>query len=165
MNCPRCGTPLEKSYYNKIINFHCPHCNGQAVTLSGLRSLGVDPDNLAAIWQSANAGKLGTLLNCPECGKPMRVVKLDNGNNICYIDSCISCHVIWFDFGELENIPVIQFPCPQPPPKVSPVPVDKFTASSGNDSFEIPSVLDHLGIDRTWCSIALQLLLKLFFRI
>jgi hypothetical protein len=96
------------------------------------------------------------------------LIKLDDGSNIFYIDVCISCHLIWFDFGELNMIPVVQLPANF----ISQLPYQMNTAltNSGILQQEIsddapPTFLDHLGIDRTWCIMALRLLIKLFFKI
>jgi Zn-finger nucleic acid-binding protein len=168
MNCPRCATPLEQVKIGTVLAFSCRSCHGQAITLEALRTLGVSPENTTAIWRSASAGKLGKLLTCPECGNQMRVIKLDDGSNIFYIDVCISCHLIWFDFGELNMIPVVQLPANF----ISQLPYQMNTAltNSGILQQEIsddapPTFLDHLGIDRTWCIMALRLLIKLFFKI
>ena len=107
MNCPRCATPLEKNLYkDTVVSFFCPFCHGQIITLSALRALGVNNENSGNIWQAAKKGRSGAQLPCPECGKTMKIVKLDDGNQKFYIDVCIHCHAIWFDFGELDKIPV-----------------------------------------------------------
>ena len=163
MNCPRCQTPLEKTFFRNVISFSCPHCHGQAMTLSGLRSIGVEQENLTAIWRSANAGKLDSQIYCPECRHPMRLLKLDNGNNIFYIDLCTVCHILWFDFGELAQLPVIEA-----------VKKEKLPITVQDKNSEIlreyyddspPTLLDHLGINEQWTMMAVRLLIKLIFRI
>ncbi len=107
MLCPRCQTELEKNTCGgKVFAFSCPNCNGQAITLSALRTLGVEEENTRNIWKAATKGKLGDNLPCPECKGNMRIVKVDDGKSVFYIDLCIKCHTVWFDFGELEKIPV-----------------------------------------------------------
>ena len=107
MGCPRCGAGLNQSFYNNsIVVMNCPVCHGKAVTMSGLRALGVEPENTTNIWRAAKKGKLGTNLCCPECGKEMQIVKVDDGTTVFYIDVCTQCHLIWFDAGELEKIPI-----------------------------------------------------------
>lgn len=107
MGCPRCGAGLNQSFYNNsIVVMNCPVCHGKAVTMSGLRALGVEPENTTNIWRAAQKGKLGTNLCCPECGKEMQIVKVDDGTTVFYIDVCTQCHLIWFDAGELEKIPI-----------------------------------------------------------
>ena len=107
MHCPRCATLLNKNLYkDTVISFYCPHCYGQLITMSGLRALGVTPENSGNIWQAAKKGKSGESHPCPECGKNMRIVKLDDGAQTFYIDVCVYWHSLWFDFGELEKIPV-----------------------------------------------------------
>ena len=107
MHCPRCHCDLSKiSHQNKIFIFSCPICHGQALTMSGLRSLGVDENDTRSIWSAALNGNWGKELPCPECGNLMHVVKIDDGQSVFYIDICTKCHILWFDFGELEKIPL-----------------------------------------------------------
>lgn len=111
MFCPRCQTELHKHLYNeKIFAFSCPVCKGIAITMAGLRSLSVDEENIRNIWKAAIKGKLGTLLPCPECRKEMQVIKVNDGQTDFFIDLCTQCHIIWFDPGELEKIPVMTEP-------------------------------------------------------
>ncbi|MBE6357749.1 MAG: hypothetical protein E7057_00700 [Lentisphaerae bacterium] len=168
MKCPRCAVHLEQVKIGTVLTFSCSNCHGQAVTLEALRTLGVSPENTTAIWRSASAGKLGAQLNCPECGNPMRLIKLDDGSNIFYIDVCCCCHLIWFDFGELNMIPVVHIPANF----ITQLPPTAHAALTSNNISQVelpdeapPTFLDHLGIDRTWCITALRLLIKLFFKI
>ncbi len=165
MECPRCSVTLEKVRYGNIIGFHCPHCHGIAVTISGLRTLGVDPGNVFNIWTSANAGKLGCELSCPECDNPMRITKINDGESIFYIDVCIKCQLIWFDFGELDKIPAdaINNADQLPPQAREIIAINRVRNIDTPD--EPPTLLENLGIDQLWCSTALRLLLRLIFRI
>ena len=87
MHCPHCSVDLEKNNYDgKIISFLCHNCGGQAVTIGGLRTLGIEPENAFLIWNAAQKAKLGAVLPCPECGNRMNIVKVDTGNSIFYID-------------------------------------------------------------------------------
>lgn len=168
MICPRCSVELEKSNYNDaVICYTCPHCNGQMLTMGGLRTLGVEPGNAFAIWDAALKGKLGSSLNCPECGSAMNSVKIDNGDCVFYVDICIRCHAIWFDIGELEKLPFQAVHTPPVQPlaaknnavnySVGDIDHDRPTSSSG--------LLGHLGIDQQWCSLALRIALRLIFKI
>ena len=166
MKCPRCNIELQKSTYCNIIAFYCPHCHGTAVTVSGLRSLGVEPENVYNIWAGANAGKLGCEIFCPECGNPMRLTKLDDSCNTFYIDICICCQLIWFDFGELDKIPVVNMDgADHLPPQAREI----MTISNGweveTTPGKMPTFLNKLGIDQMWCCAALRLLLRLIFKI
>lgn len=108
MKCPRCQCELVNDrYQNKILSFFCPSCRGQAVTISGLRKLGVDEENTRNFWLAAAKGKLGSKLNCPECNGEMRIIKVDDGQCKFFIDLCQKCQLLWFDSGELEKIPLI----------------------------------------------------------
>ena len=108
MLCPRCQTGLHKHHYQeKVFAFSCPVCKGIALTLGGLRSLRVDEENIRNIWEAAIKGKSGTQLPCPECRQEMQIIKVNDGQTDFYIDICTKCHIIWFDPGELEKIPVM----------------------------------------------------------
>lgn len=106
MLCPRCHSDLSQISDKGIFLFFCPACHGQAVTMSGMRSLGIEEDSIRKIWSAAVKGKLGNELPCPECGNLMCVVKIDDGQTVFYIDVCTKCHILWFDSGELEKIPL-----------------------------------------------------------
>ena len=107
MRCPRCSVELTKSMYdNKIIAFYCSCCGGIAVTMAGLRSLGVAGENTFNIWQSAITEPIKKHLPCPGCHEMMSSVKLSDGDTRFYIDVCVKCHTLWFDAGELERIPL-----------------------------------------------------------
>ena len=158
MECPRCSVTLQKSSYCNIIVFYCPHCHGVAVTVSGLRSLGVDPENIYNIWASANAGKRGCELSCPECDNPMRLIKIDNLGTTFYVDVCIRCQLIWFDSGELEKIPVTTSAgIDTLPPQVKEIAAicNMRQLESETPAAALP---DHL-----WCFRALKLLFQLIF--
>ena len=108
MLCPRCHIQLKKILYDQqSVAYECSVCHGIALTMAGLRNLGVSTENSANIWKAALKKHKGCVLPCPECRTPMSVVKLDDGEIKFEIDVCTKCHIIWFDPGELEHIPLV----------------------------------------------------------
>jgi Zn-finger nucleic acid-binding protein len=107
MRCPRCSGDLSQiSYLEKVFIFSCPACHGQAVTMSGLRAIGIDEESIKKIWSAAVNGQTSKELPCPECNDLMQSLKIDDGQTVFFIDVCTMCHVLWFDLGELEKLPL-----------------------------------------------------------
>ena len=167
MRCPRCSVELSKGIFQNIISFRCPVCGGQAVTMSGLRSMGVDEENIASLWRNAISGRSGSEVGCPECKAPMRSLKVDNGETVFDIDLCTRCHTLWFDLGELEKIP-----CTPPGHLREERPRDrseellairKIQRMNGED--DTPTIFSKLGIDEEWCAVALRILVRIIFKI
>ena len=112
MNCPRCGKPLEKSFYQGRVSFACPDGHGRGVALSVVRALCGHPGFANSLWRRAAENPSVTGGDCPICHQPMTLVSLplDNGN--LELDICCRCQEVWFDPKDLEALPE-----PPPPPK------------------------------------------------
>ena len=170
MRCPRCSCELTRDFYDNIVSFRCPVCGGRAVTMSGLRTLGVDRENIASLWGSAVRGKAKCEICCPECGDPMQVLKVDTGDAVFDIDLCVKCHTLWFDLGELEKIPYSR--CRDEAIRNEPA-ASALTMSAARrvrrryreDGDRPPTVLEKLGLNEESCAIALRLLIRLILKI
>ena len=112
MNCPRCGQPLARSFYEGKIGFHCPNGCGRMVTLSTVRAICGKPDFANVLWRKAMESQGENGGYCPMCGHPMTLVRLPIEGKMLELDICCRCQELWFDPNEIEALPK-----PPPPPK------------------------------------------------
>ena len=107
--CPRCLVALDPVVSPVGLRLRCLRCNGQAVAESVVARL-TSPDEARELLVAAaqpSSGD-GEILTCPWCRGPMRSVAaptLQLGHGDLRIDVCGRCQVVWFDAGELEQIP------------------------------------------------------------
>ena len=102
--CPHCQSRLNKVISEAGCFWHCPACNGRAVTLPIL--LKVAPQKpIRHFWQDAHSGKDLGNRPCPSCGRKMTVVPLADAGGSLTLDACLGCYFIWFDPGEFEHVP------------------------------------------------------------
>ncbi len=82
----------------------CPCCHGRAVTLEAVRQ--ATPRSIInTLWQRARAGDFPQKRKCPACKLLMKEVPIINSQKTQYLDVCMSCHTIWFDTKEYEELP------------------------------------------------------------
>ncbi len=81
--------------YGSAAAYRCASCEGHAVTYPVIREA-MDQGRWQRLWRRVLAGAKGTGVRCPGCGEPTAEIR--DGELV--IDSCRSCHVIWFDRGE-----------------------------------------------------------------
>ncbi|MBR6372889.1 MAG: rhomboid family intramembrane serine protease [Victivallales bacterium] len=117
MDCPRCGEPLERSFYQGRISFHCPRGHGCAMTLSAVRALCGDTGFANMLWRRAAEMPSGLGGKCPVCHHPMTLVTLPVQGGILELDVCCRCQELWFDPNEIEALPK-----PPPPPQAPEMP-------------------------------------------
>ena len=113
MKCPRCGRVLERTFFERKIAYRCPGGHGCSMTLPAVRSLCGRPEFVNTLWRMANDNPSGMGSPCPECGRPMSLVRLPLGGRELELDVCCRCQELWFDPDELERVPKP----PPPPPK------------------------------------------------
>ncbi len=106
MKCPACSQEMTQVFYQRKICFQCANCGGRMMTLAGLRNLCRDRDFANRLWQAARYGEAGAGPVCPSCQKLMRRVSKSLSDAAIELDLCDSCQLIWFDPGELEQIPL-----------------------------------------------------------
>jgi Zn-finger nucleic acid-binding protein len=104
MNCPKCDGVLESVDFNSVKYEQCTACRGlwfdalEAEELSEIRfASSVDTGNLA---EGEKMNKIREAI-CPVCSIPMRVV-YDRKYPQIQLDSCSSCHGLFFDAGEFK---------------------------------------------------------------
>lgn len=102
--CPNCGTQLVRKQDQAGLSWHCPACNGQAVTVAMLRKT-VLRDAINEVWQAAVTQHATPGRPCPECGHRMVEVESTAGIIPVKVDVCCGCTLVWFDKNEHEILP------------------------------------------------------------
>ena len=102
MNCPTCNAPLTLTPHDTFDSWVCPAGHGLAATLSELYEQ-ADENAIHQLWAAARqAGATGATgpRACPMCARPMVTIAAPKA-----LDVCLADEVIWFDAGELEQLP------------------------------------------------------------
>lgn len=100
MRCPHCRQSLVRSSEPPFVLWTCRICGGCAATMAVLRK-GVRHDAIQRAWARTMGAKRNARLPCPGCSMTMYRVPTEGPE----IDLCRSCQMIWFDAGELEEMP------------------------------------------------------------
>ena len=106
-SCPVCNVNLTHATIDGLPVFHCPQCLGflahsdsfaEIVKQRRTRARGpaVKPFPL-------DPHELERDIRCPYCGIKMSVHPYYGPGNI-VIDNCVSCKIIWLDYGELGKV-------------------------------------------------------------
>ena len=115
--CPKCHVPLVRCK-NEFGNFwHCPECDGTAVTISLLRKF-VARETLNQLWQEAKQRDYPRKCACPGCNERMEAIPVDTPTGTYEIDVCSHCQFIWMDAGEWDSLPHV--PVEKKAPELSP---------------------------------------------
>ncbi len=114
--CPNCGSALHLEHDGALDAWACPQHHGLGFTLSEAYSR-MDEAEIHTIWQQARAGDAGTRA-CPICSARMvsvSVAPTTEAATTIALDVCLADEFIWFDAGELDEIPVdTNAPVPDP---------------------------------------------------
>lgn len=108
MRCPKCRVGLQQTKTPAGMIFHCPQCDGQAVSLAVLRRFG-SREAVEQLWKLAkeahsSGGK------CPACDSRMAETVLPVGAAVTLrLEVCTACQFAWLDAGERDK-----FPAPEP---------------------------------------------------
>lgn len=115
--CPECGANLELGASGKLDAWACPAGHGAGFTLSELHERAQE-DELARLWEAALIATAGKHA-CPMCDRAMvrvtigvdadelveRRVKDTTDDGRVTLDVCCDDQFIWFDPGELDELP------------------------------------------------------------
>jgi len=138
MNCPRCAVPLEPRKLDGALDYACLSCDGHAVTLGALRKR-AEKSTVSGLWRMAagasGAAGAGQGPGCPSCSSAMTALTLHTEDlrqlgadasavGPLDLDVCRGCHIVWFDWGEQEQLagPMA------PPPSAAEVDADRLLA-------------------------------------
>jgi heat shock protein HtpX len=116
--CPVCHSGLKNGTYEKILIRFCEKCQGKLVPMESIQTILIRQDQLfsesvrkkALRWYQS----MGTTRNlsgtheivCPLCETAM-MRHMYNAVYHVEIDTCIYCHVAWFDKSELELLQIL----------------------------------------------------------
>jgi Zn-finger nucleic acid-binding protein len=111
--CPQCGGELQLGASGRLDAWTCPAGHGVGLTLSEAHERAQE-DELSALWEAAKTASPGRH-TCPVCDRPMANVTIDvdadeapesQGSLDVALDVCRDDQFIWFDPGELDELPV-----------------------------------------------------------
>lgn len=100
--CPACATPLNTVRQRDGIFFHCPGCDGRAISFPQIRRMAGDRFATELIRQLNRFAQSGGK-PCPFCRQPMRVFPGPQSGPA--LDACRLCTTVWFDPREFEAVP------------------------------------------------------------
>ncbi|HAZ62919.1 MAG TPA: hypothetical protein DCZ72_04830 [Armatimonadetes bacterium] len=118
--CPRCDVALDRAEGPAGRVYVCPACAGRLVGTAVVRRA-VDRKAYMAIWQAVQSEQAVDGPPCPVCERAMREVSGRRGQAVLTVDGCPTCSMLWFDAGELEQLPPPPLSLP-PEPKDRPLP-------------------------------------------
>jgi Zn-finger nucleic acid-binding protein len=104
--CPVC---FERLVLGSIAGYevsYCEPCRGVLTTNADFPQIVRKRREECPPAESAaplNPEELNRRIDCPACGQRMETHPYHGGGNA-VIDPCVSCHLIWFDAGELAAI-------------------------------------------------------------
>jgi membrane associated rhomboid family serine protease len=102
--CPNCQTVLIKTRNKFGIFWECPACHGRTLTIEAIRQT-VPRPIVNELWQRARSGNYQQKRKCPSCERLMIEVPILDSDKTEYIDVCLTCHLVWFDTDEYQELP------------------------------------------------------------
>jgi Zn-finger nucleic acid-binding protein len=119
--CPQCRSELVLGATGRLDVWTCPRGHGVGLTLSEAHERAQE-DELSQLWEGAKCAELGQHI-CPMCDRGMVSVTIGvdagedpgrpSGTHRVTLDVCRDDQFIWFDPGELDELPE-DLPEPQP---------------------------------------------------
>jgi len=136
--CPQCGAELELGASGRLDAWACPAGHGVGFTLSEMHERAQE-DELSKLWEGAKIAAAGKHA-CPMCDLPMVKVTIGvdadesvdgqadtNDTGRVTLDVCRDDQFIWFDPGELDELPE---DLPEPKPSAAEVAeIDRITTA------------------------------------
>jgi Zn-finger nucleic acid-binding protein len=104
--CPQCGAELKLGTSGQLDAWSCPVGHGLGFTLSEAYER-LEDDEIAKIWHASEQAAPGKYA-CPMCSRPMVNVTVNVGGDGSpqeSLDVCRDDEFIWFDPGELDELP------------------------------------------------------------
>jgi len=106
MKCPVCPEALKYEALPRGGFWRCS-THGELFPISTLKTYPKLAPFILAIRDALNQNIISSIdepLGCPNCKRKMRKGRLTQFNNL-VIDQCVSCRFVWFDLGELNQVP------------------------------------------------------------
>lgn len=104
MECPVCGSELERTTYESLGVMRCGNCHGYLIDRN--RATGVRNRREKTVQELMVEAKLEMqpdseeALRCPRCRRKMKKIKTRWTSGF-VLDDCDACSLLWFDGGEL----------------------------------------------------------------
>lgn len=107
MQCPRCSSRLTAKRIGRLEIDECAECGGKWLDHGELERLTTGAATPEAVHVVGQAESQTELLTCPRCERP-DLVPIEHGQpgrpETVTIDVCKTCHGVWLDRGELEQL-------------------------------------------------------------
>ncbi|MDB6112997.1 MAG: rhomboid family serine protease [Pedosphaera sp.] len=100
--CPICTKPLETIRQRNGLFYHCPDCQGRALSIPQLRMVAGD-QFAARLLRLIKASRRKGARACPFCGERMAVI--DVADPPMELDGCRPCNLVWFEQQQYEAVP------------------------------------------------------------
>lgn len=107
MDCPTCAVQLQKAFVDDALAHFCGSCQGILMTREVFTQV---------VWERRSAfqggeeiplpvdvAALQERIHCPQCQGIMDCHPYYGPGNA-IIDSCLECHLVWLDMGELTTL-------------------------------------------------------------
>lgn len=105
--CPKCSSQMELGEMDGSMVVLCSACKGVLIQRAVFQKLMTKrrksyrgPDETP---KPLDLTQMKTRIACPGCGKPMEVHQYYGPGNV-VIDSCVQCHFIYLDYGEISSL-------------------------------------------------------------
>lgn len=105
MHCPECAAVLVQESQSGDVLFRCRGCRGAMVPFASLQRLAV-PAFFPAFERALAASVAARAADCPGCRRVMRPVTVPLHGLVVALDACRFCRQIWFEAGELAQVPL-----------------------------------------------------------
>jgi membrane associated rhomboid family serine protease len=102
--CPECRVPLGEARVFGELRYGCPNCKGLAVPLASLARV-ADPRVNDLVRDALAHAPQPSDRTCPKCPRVLARVELILSGLVVVVDACRTCELVWFDAGELDQIP------------------------------------------------------------
>ena len=100
--CPFCARPLDTIRQREGVFYHCPNCDGRAITIPQLRR--VAGDGFATkLLRLLKLTRRPSKYSCPFCQQRMKVVNVPEP--LMELEGCLTCNAVWFDAPTYETMP------------------------------------------------------------
>ncbi len=109
MDCPKCGTALERSQYEDVPVFQCGSCAGYLIERLRMKMIKISRERTSEILEQEVSQEQQPdnpkLIRCPRCRvermRKERIRVEPEGEFL--LDACRKCSHVWFDGGELAR--------------------------------------------------------------
>lgn len=102
-SCPSCSIQLTRRRAAAGTFLACTSCEGAVVNLAVLRQF-VDERVVSSLWKRVRESRLPAFRACPTCTKRLRPFTVTIHGSEVELDGCLTCHALWFDGNELEQL-------------------------------------------------------------